>query len=406
MLFNTFAYQEKILTPIAIGLKKRELVHLSTDDVPMPDRETICIGGRSYTNFTSCSYLGLEADERLRKGAIEKVQQYGVQFDCSRTYVSLYPYEELESLLQEVFGRPVVVTTSVTSGHLSSLPVFVGPKDAIILDQFVHSSVQTAVKTVQADGVHVETIRHSRLDYLENRVKKLGQEYEKIWYMADGVYSMSGDLLPIKQLHALMDQYEQLHLYVDDAHGMSWAGKNGSGVVLSKASFHPKMILVSSLGKSFGSSGGVIVLPDEHKKNLVRTFGKTLIFTSPLTAPVLGAAIASAKIHLSDEIYERQADMLKRIHYFQRKAQALAIPLTSPGESPVCFIHIGETERVMHYCQRLMQSGILTNPAVFPSVPIKGAGIRILLSTAHSFEDLDEVLDTLEGLFREEGFWG
>lgn len=404
MLMNTFTSQEKILIQIATALKKLNLIHLKTDNVNMPQREMISIGGQSFLNFTSCSYLGLEADYRLRQGAIEKVQQFGVQFDCSRAYVSLYPYEELEFLLSEIFGKPVVVTTSVTSAHLSCLPILVGNKDAIILDQQVHSSVQMAVKTVQADGVYVETIRHNRLDYLENRIKKLGREYEKIWYMVDGVYSMSGDLLPAEKLHFLMEQYDQLHLYIDDAHGMSWAGKNGSGAALSKAPFHPKMILVTSLGKAFGSSGGVAVLPDGHKKSMIRTFGKTLIFTSPLTPPVLGAAIASAKIHLSDEIYKMQSELIRRIHYFQNKAKSLGIPVTSPGESPVCFVYIGEPEKAMYLCYRLMEAGILTNCAVFPSVPYKQAGIRILLSLSHSFEDIDLLLNTLADLWLKTDF--
>jgi 7-keto-8-aminopelargonate synthetase-like enzyme len=252
-----------------------------------------------------------------------------------------------------------------------------------------------AVKTVQADGVHVETIRHNRLDYLENRVKKLSQEYGKVWYMVDGVYSMSGDLMPIGEVNALMDQYEQFHLYVDDAPGMSWTGKHGAGAVLSKAPFHPKMMLVTSLGKAFGSSGGVAVFPDEQKRNAIRTFGKTLIFTSPLTPPVLGAAIASARIHLSDQIYDMQSELHHRIQYFQDKAQSLSLPVTSPGESPVCFVRIGKPEMVMDLCQRLKQDGILTNPAIFPSVPYNQAGVRILLSRAHAIEDIERLLTML-----------
>jgi 7-keto-8-aminopelargonate synthetase-like enzyme len=395
MLMNTFSSQEKTLTQLSTVLKQMGLIHLYTDNVPTPGRRMLQIDGRQLLNFTSCSYLGLEADDRLRQGAVEKVQQYGVQFDCSRAYISLYPYEELENLLAEIFGKPVVVTTSVTSAHLSCMPVLIGNKDAIILDQQVHSSVQMAVKTVQADGVHVETIRHNRLDYLENRVKKLSQEYGKVWYMVDGVYSMSGDLMPIGEVNALMDQYEQFHLYVDDAHGMSWTGKHGAGAVLSKAPFHPKMMLVTSLGKAFGSSGGVAVFPDEQKRNAIRTFGKTLIFTSPLTPPVLGAAIASARIHLSDQIYDMQSELHHRIQYFQDKAQSLSLPVTSPGESPVCFVRIGKPEMVMDLCQRLKQDGILTNPAIFPSVPYNQAGVRILLSRAHAIEDIERLLTML-----------
>ena len=391
------ASQVEFVNEMALKLKNLGIIHRVTDDAPIQGRRTLPLDGKDLLNFTSCSYLAMETDERLRKGAMDAIDRYGVQFDCSRAYVSIHAYEELEDLLSKVFSKPVVVTTSVTSGHFSAMPVLVSPRDAMILDHQVHTSVQMAVKMVKAGGAHVEMIRHNRLDYLESRILKLSQEYEKVWYMADGVYSMHGDLAPMEGLNALLDKYEQFHLYVDDAHGMSWTGVNGAGAVLAQAPFHPKMVLLTSLGKAFGSSGGVAVFPDEATKNLVRNCGNTLIFTSPLTPPVLGAAIASAKIHLSGDIYRRQQDLRHRMDHFMQRAQSLSLPIISPGESPVFFLGVGSPEVTMQLARRMMDLGFFMSLAVYPSVPYNQSGIRLMTSLYHSLEDIDRLLDTLAG---------
>jgi 7-keto-8-aminopelargonate synthetase-like enzyme len=79
---------------------------------------------------------------------------------------------------------------------------------------------------VKSRGVHVEMIRHNRMDMLEDRIKALRQKYPRIWYMADGIYSMYGDASPVNDVYELMDKYPELYYYVDDAHGMSCYGKN------------------------------------------------------------------------------------------------------------------------------------------------------------------------------------
>lgn len=387
--------QVSFVNELAQKLINLGLIHHVTDPVPTLTRRILNIHGREFMNFTSCSYLGLETDQRLKDGAMAAIQNYGVQFDCSRAYVSLHLYEELESQLSKIFGKPTIVTTSVTSGHFSCMPVLVGDKDAVILDHQVHTSVQMAVKTVKATGTHVEMIRHSRLDYLEQRIKKLQEEYNNVWYMADGVYSMQGDIAPAQGLNDLMDKYEKFYVYYDDAHGMSWTGKNGSGAILSKAAFHPKMMLLTSLGKAYGSSGGVAVFPDMEKRSMVRNCGNTLIFTSPLTPPVLGAAIASSKIHLSDEIYPMQAELRKRIDYFHHKANEMGLPIEGLGETPVFFLQIGKTESTVKLMGRMLDAGYFMSMAVYPSVPYNKSGIRIMASLYHSYEDIDNLLGTI-----------
>src|SRR4029078_3045351 len=114
------------------------------------------------------------------------------------------------------------------------------------------------------------------------------------------------------------------YLYMDDSHGMTWTGPNGTGYVMSQLKEYPKkLFLACSTNKAFAAAGGVLVYPDEESKRKVQHCGKTLIFSGPIQPPMLGAAIASAKIHLSPEITTLQNKLMDKIDYFNNKARAL-----------------------------------------------------------------------------------
>ncbi len=359
------------------------------------DGRIITLKGKQLINFGSCSYLGLELDERLKQGAIDAVVRYGTQYSSSRAYVSCGLYTELEDLLGKIFDSPVNVSHTTTLGHVSNIPVLVGENDAVILDSQVHDSVQTAVQLVKARGVHVEVMRHNRIDVLEDRVKELIGKYNKIWYMADGVYSMYGDFAPINDIVAILDKYEQLNFYVDDAHGMSWCGPRGAGYVASQIPKHPQMFLTTSLAKAFGACGGVLVYNDERMRDRVRNCGGSFIFSGPIQPPVLGAAIVSAKIHLSDEIYDLQNKLQEKIAFFNRRCRELGLPIISETNSPIFFIGVGQPSTGYNMVKRLINLGHFINISVFPSVSYNRTGLRVPITNHHTFEDIDRLLTAI-----------
>lgn len=204
------------------------VLHLQCDDRPI-EGAAIWVQGRQMVSFGSCSYLGLEQDSRLIEGVIEAVRRHGTQFSSSRAYLSTGLYRQLEQQLEELFQAPVIVTPTTSLGHQAALPVLVRDEDAVILDHQVHASVQNAAQLLKPRGIPVHHIRHNRMDQLEDMIRQFRSKHRKIWYLADGIYSMYGDAAPLQELEALLARYEALHLYLDDAHGMSWAGKNGCG---------------------------------------------------------------------------------------------------------------------------------------------------------------------------------
>jgi len=366
---------------------------LRIPDDEVLDGRTIRFEGRELVNFGSSSALGLEMDPRLRQAVCHAAERYGTQFSASRTYVSAPPYRALEPALEELFGGPVLISASTTLGHMSTLPTLVGAHDAVILDQQVHFSVTLAVNQVRLQGAHVEVIRHSRMDLLEERLEALKGRHPRVWYMADGVYSMYADLAPADELARLLDRYKALNLYVDDSHGMSWAGPHGRGQFLDRMPVRDRLVVACSLNKSFAAAGGALIFPDEELKRRVATLSGPMIFSGPIQPPMLGAALASARIHLSDEIGTLQARLREQIRLYNRCAEERGLPLVSAEEAPIRTVGVGTPPAAYELGRRLMDEGLFVNVAAFPAVPVKRAGIRASLTLHQQPEDIERLVE-------------
>ncbi|MCP4520847.1 MAG: aminotransferase class I/II-fold pyridoxal phosphate-dependent enzyme [Cytophagales bacterium] len=377
--------------------KDQGISHLYSEDDFYTGR-TFKINGQDLLNFGTTSYLGLAQDERLIKGAVEAVQKYGTQFPLSKAYISCTLYKEIEDLLFQMYGYPTVITKNSTLAHVGVIPSAVRDEDAVILDHQVHASVQNACQLLKPRGIRVEMITHSYLEMLERRVKELSGRYEAVWYMIDGIYSMYGDYAPIHELMELMEKYPKLHLYVDDVHGMSWAGKNGTGYIMEELAgkLHERMILVGTMSKTFGASGGLVIFPDGELFRKVKTFGGPLAFSAQLEPASLGAAIASAKLHLSDEIYQMQDELRERIQYFNDLLEEMNVPLVEKNLSPVFYIGTGMPATGQRFVQRMMKAGFFLNLGMFPAVPIKNTGVRITISRHNTMEDIKALAEAIE----------
>ncbi len=380
---------------IAQDAARNGIAHLATQDEHFTNN-SIKINNNLTTNFGSCSYLGLEFDKRLKEGAIDAINKFGTQFSSSRAYVSLGLYDELEGLFKKIFkGNHTLVTPTTTLGHIAAIPVLVKDEDAVILDHQVHSSVQGAVNMLKARGIHVDMIRHNNMEMLERKINELRPKYRKIWYMADGIYSMYGDGAPIKEIHNLLDKYEQLNFYVDDAHGMSCFGENGAGYVLQQAPMHPKQVIAMSLAKAFATGGAVLVFPTYEQYQLVRSCGGPMITSGPMQPGNLGAAVAAAKIHLSDEIYSLQEDLNENIKFTSLMLKKHGLPVINETASPVFFVGVSLPKIGNKVIQKMVKDGYYLNLGVYPAVPLKNTGIRFTITRLHTFKQIEEMVERM-----------
>ncbi|MEM6522358.1 MAG: aminotransferase class I/II-fold pyridoxal phosphate-dependent enzyme [Bacteroidota bacterium] len=379
--------------------KERGTLHLYADG-DGGDGRMISVRGKESFHFGTCGYLGLENHPKLKAGAIEAIKKYGTQFPMSKTYVSGPLYADLEGYISTIFDAPVILSKNCTLSHLAVIPTLIRQADLIVLDHQVHTSVQEVTRKLLGQGVSVEMIRHNNLEMLEEVIKRNRDKYDRIWYMADGVYSMYGDFAPIQDLIALAEKYEQLHLYVDDAHGMSWTGHNGTGYVMSQMNgLYRKMILTATMGKAFGSCGGITVFPNEEWHRKVKVFGGPMTFSVQMEPPILGSAIASAQIHLSDDIYQFQEDLKSKIAYCNELIANTELPLIAKNESPIFFIGAGTMSMANQLINNLLDDGVYVNLAPFPAVPAKNVGARITISTNNTSKDIEYMVDKLEKNF-------
>ncbi|MER3374566.1 MAG: aminotransferase class I/II-fold pyridoxal phosphate-dependent enzyme [Allomuricauda sp.] len=379
--------------------KQAGVLHLYAGGESFSGR-TIEVGGRDLYHFGTTGYLGLEQDSRLKAAAMDAIEKYGTQFPLSKSYISNPLYKDLEDCIREMYGHPIIITKNSTLGHLGVIPSAVEDNDVIILDHQVHWSVQNAAKMLKTRSVPIEMIRHNNLDMLEDKIKKYQHSKRHIWYMADGIYSMYGDYAPVKELMTLSQKYPQLHFYFDDVHGMSWVGKRGTGYVLDQLGDLPENVLLfGTLSKTFGASGAVLACSNSEMYDKIKTFGGPLTFSAQLEPASVGAAIASAKIHLSPEIYELQQELRERIDYFNACLSTNELPLIDRNESPVFYIGTGMPKTGYNFVNRLMGEGFYVNLGIFPAVPVKNTGVRITISRHNEKAEIKGLVEAMEHHF-------
>jgi 7-keto-8-aminopelargonate synthetase-like enzyme len=354
------------------------------------------VDGQVLTNFASCSYMGLERHPLLHAGALRALEEYGSNFSISRAYLQCSLYNEIEDALSEAMGRPTLVTPSTTVAHLCALPVLIGDKDLVLIDQFAHASVHMATDAI-AD-VPIELLRHSRTDLLEQRLAALEPDVERVWYLCDGVYSMLGNFAPFAELQRLLEKYPKLHLYVDDAHAMSWLGQHGRGAALKFLQESERVVVAVSLSKAFGASGGAIAFGNRAQRDLVRQCGGPLMFSGPMPPAALGACLASAKLHLSPEFEGLQEELLSKVAYARSALDAAGLTLATQDQTPVLVLHYDNIPAARAVVRGMRERGYFTCISTFPAVPLNKPSVRFTISRHNSYEDIQGLVASLAEL--------
>src|SRR3954467_11031533 len=154
---------------------------------------------------------------------------------------------------------------------------------------------------------------------------------------------MYADFLPAAELDKVAARHENLWLYIDDGHAVSWTGRDGRGHALEHLApgTLARTVVAASLTKSFAAPGGAITFPNEETRGRVLRVGAPLIFSGPVQPPMLGAILASAKLHMTPEIVERQALLLDRIRLFNKLAAEAELPVVSESETPIRCVGAG-----------------------------------------------------------------
>ena len=347
---------------------------------------------RSFVDFSRCSYTGLGSDPRLLQGAHRCLHEMGsLHWPVARTRLEPRPLRELEERLGSIFRARVITYSSVSLASASVLPVlasgvlFGDSPPLVLVDERAHASIQ-ALKPTLADETEVRTVRHEDWDSIEQQCRE-----RQALYVCDGVWSMGGGV-DISRLRALQERWG-LALYIDDAHGVSIRGGRGEGYARTLLASEPAAttFVVTSLSKGFGASGAALLVFGEREEQLLRRFSLASAFSHPLNAAALGAALASAEIHLSDELRGVQSRLQQRIRAFDQR-----VSTRWRGDGlPIRRIDTESVEMSLDVASALLEAGLFASPVFFPTVPKKEPGLRVCLSAAHDPSDIQKLADVL-----------
>jgi 7-keto-8-aminopelargonate synthetase-like enzyme len=360
------------------------------------NNSNITIDGNEITSFGSSSYLGLHKDSRIIEAGIDTMRQFGVVYSSSRSYTYLDLHNELESEMEKIFGNPVLATIQTTMAHFPAMQLLMLPSHGAIIDMQAHATLQNMILLPKAQGMKTETILHNDLNMLESKIQRLQKHCRKIWFVADGIYSMYGDGAPVRDLLQLLAKYENLYLYFDDAHGMSWCGHNGSGYVWNELKKgHERIVVTTSLGKGFGLGGGAIICPNSEVKKMLLHAGGSFVFCTQLPVQMLGSGIASAKIHTSAEIYSYQQKLQSNILFFIKISKFYQLPVIDYSRTPIFFMACGNQQLGLTLCERLIKQKFYVNVGIYPAVGPKNTGLRISLTSLHTHDEIENLIKAI-----------
>lgn len=362
---------------------------------PNLNNEKLCV------NFSLSDFLGLANDERIK----QKNPQtwHGPDSSVSEIKINYDPdlYSQTTEYLSKMAEKPVFLFQRTTLAHMAVLPLISNTRDAVILDQYVHINIHIAADILKSYGKFTKTIKHNKINILEEEIQSLKNKYKKIWYLTDGIHSIFGDCIPISGIEQLLNKYEQLYIYIDDSYGLSWTGKNGKGFANQFLNTHPRVLVASSLSKGFGVDGGSIICTDLEMKNKLTKFADPIIKKNPINSSTLNAIIESAKIHLSNEIYTRQLKLKENIEVFRTTAKSFELPLVTATYTPVAFFLTGKVDISQEICFNLMKKGFYLNAIHFPSVPLNSSGLRAYISLYQSKNDIKKMLKAMKVEFEK-----
>ncbi|HWY78683.1 MAG TPA: 8-amino-7-oxononanoate synthase, partial [Verrucomicrobiae bacterium] len=243
---------------------RRQGLYRELRRVDSPQSPRIVVNGRTLLNFSSNDYLGLADHSVLKEAAIKAVERFGSGSGASRLICgSLAPHHELETALAAFKGTESALTFS--SGYVTAIGVIcalTGKDDVLVLDKLVHASI---VDAARLSGAKLRIFAHNDLNELEDILRWAGQRAvparrPRAIILTESVFSMDGDLAPLKEIVALKQKYGAW-LMVDEAHATGIFGPHRRGLADELSVSDQIEIQMGTLGKALGSSGGYICGP-------------------------------------------------------------------------------------------------------------------------------------------------
>jgi glycine C-acetyltransferase len=365
--------------------------------IESPQGAWLKVDGKRVLNFCSNNYLGLANHPDIVSAAKKATDTMGVGPAAVRSIAgTMSLHVELEKRLAAFKGVEAAITfQSGFTANLATIPVLVGKEDVIFSDRLNHASI---IDGCRLSGAKIIAYEHNDPKSLDEQIQANLSQFRRALIVTDGVFSMDGDIAPLPAIYEVAKKYDIL-LMVDDAHGEGVLGKGGRGIV-DHFGLHGKVdVEVGTMSKAFGVVGGVVAGKSVIIEWL-RQRGRPFLFSSAVTVPDAAACLAA--IDLLEDSTQLVDKLWSNAKYFKAEMKNLGFN-TGVSETPITPIMLGEAPLAQQFSRELFDAGVFAMALGYPTVPQGKARIRVMISAAHSQDDLDKGLDAFGKVGRKLG---
>ncbi len=393
---RTHILQKKSAQYLAPKIAKEKGIYPYYKPIESEQSTVVKIQGKNVLMFGSNSYLGLSNDPRLKEAAQAAIEKYGTSCSGSRFLNgTLDIHVELENKLAKLVGKAEAICFStgfqVNLGVVSAL---CGRNDYLLLDKLDHASI---IEGSRLSFGKTMKYNHNDLASLESCLQQCDPESVKL-IVADGVFSMEGDIVPLPELVSLADKYDA-DIMLDDAHSLGVLGHQGRGTANYFGLTDEVDLIMGTFSKSFGSLGGFIAA-DSDTINYLKHNARSLIFSASMPPSNVAAVSKAIDIMLGEP--ERIQHLWDVSNYARRQFQERGFD-TGRSETPIIPLFVRDSEKAFWLCSRLLEDGVFVTPVIAPAVPENDVLIRFALMATHTFEQVDEAVEKITRAFKDAG---
>lgn len=369
--------------------------HIRT--IESPQGAWLQVDGRRVLNFCSNNYLGLANHPRLAAAAQQAIQKYGIGPAAVRSIAGTMDlHVELDRHMAAFKGVEAAITfQSGFTANLGVIPALVGKDDVIFSDELNHASI---IDGSRLSGAAIIRYTHCDPDHLAQMLAEHRSQYRRALVITDGVFSMDGDIAPLPEIYAEARKGDAM-LMVDDAHGEGVLGTGGRGIV-DHYGLHGKVdVEVGTFSKAFGVVGGVAAGSASIVEWLQQR-GRPFLFSSAMTVPDVAACLAA--VDLLEESTELVERLWRNAEFFKNEMKTLGFDI-GHSVTPITPVMLGEAQLAQEFSKALYEAGVFGMAIAFPTVPRGKARIRVMISAAHSTDDLEQGLHSFAEVGRKLG---
>lgn len=378
-----FEYLENQLTEIKSKGHYRYIREIESAQGPVAT-----INGKKYVLFCSNNYLSLADDPRIIESAKNAIEKYGYGSGASRLISgTMQPHIELENRLADFVNKEAALLfTSGWCANQAVITTLPQKGDLVLLDKLDHASIIDAAKLSPAE---FRTYQHNDFSKL---IKYLESEkYNRKFIITESIFSMDGDCADIKKLVELKEKYNAI-LIVDEAHSIGCMGDKGSGFCQKMGVLDKIDIIIATLSKAFGASGGFVAGPKVVKEFLINKARSLIYTTAP--SPINSVAVLSA-LEIIQKETKRRKNLQKNINYLQNELHKIGVE-TGQSSSQIIPVIIGDDFKVVEIANELYDKGFFV-PAIRPPTVARGSSrLRISLQANHTKEQLDGLCSAIK----------